>query len=72
MLRLIVGIGGVAIYIVVLALLSCAFGAVITLTMQHYGAAKEIADLVASAAALAFGGSAAALSAIWAFNKLEE
>lgn len=71
MLKLIVGVGGVAVYVVVLALLCCVLGAVAALTMQHYGVPKELADLIAYVVALAFGGSTAALSAIWAFNKLE-
>lgn len=72
MFKLIVGVGGVAAYFVVLSLLSCAFGAAIALTMQHFGVAKEIANLVAATVAVAFAGGAAALSVIWAFIKSEE
>lgn len=71
MFRLIVGIGGVAAYLLALALFSCAFGAGVVILVQHWGVSKELAEIVGSAVGLAFGGGAAFLSAVWGFQKLE-
>lgn len=71
MLKLIVGVGGIAIYIVGGFLLSCAIGAGVGLVIQHYGASKELAEIVGSALSLTLSIGFALLSILWAFDKME-
>lgn len=71
MLKLIVCIGGIAVYIVGGFLLSCAIGAGVCLVIQHYGASKELAEIVGSALSLMLCIGFALLSVFWAFDKME-